>query len=117
MKQQRVCPVCGTTHDVGVILHRQLKPVLERTTITGYDLCPTCKGKIDEGYIAMVECDPAKSNIEGKQTMQVADAYRTGNMAWISRKAFGEIFNIPVPDKGLTFIEPDVFAYLERIAP
>ena len=41
--EQKQCPICGTLHDVGILLDRRLRDSMEQSTVTGYDLCPEHK--------------------------------------------------------------------------
>ena len=59
--EQKQCPICGIVHDTGLLLDRRMRESLERFTLTGAALCGECQGKYDEGYIALVEVDPAQS--------------------------------------------------------
>lgn len=52
--EQKVCPVCCKKHDTGIILDKRLRNTLEPATVTGYEMCPDCQGRDDEGYVALV---------------------------------------------------------------
>lgn len=89
--EQKVCPVCGVTFDSGaILLDRRLRQSMERTTITGWDLCPDHQAKYDEGFIALVECDEAKGS--GNKPDEV---WRTGPIVHIKQEAFDRVFDIP----------------------
>lgn len=119
--EQHVCPVCGESFDTGVILmDRRLRDSMERHTATGFELCDACKKLKEQGYVALVESDPEKSNVyyENDQPhTKPQDAYRTGRVMHMRRQAFDRIFNIPVPEKMVCFIEPEVFEKIKAIVP
>ena len=57
--EQHVCLVCGTRFDTGaILLDRRLRASMERHTATGWGLCPEHQKLSDEGFVALVECDP-----------------------------------------------------------
>lgn len=114
--ERRVCMVCGRPYDTGaILLDKRLRASLQRHTTTGWGLCAEHQRLHEEGFIALVECDPDKS---GKpcagSTIKPQDAYRTGLVAHLKREAFGRIFNIPV-DASLpcVFVDAGVIASLQ----
>lgn len=84
------CPVCGREHSESVLLHKQLKEVFpdssNQKVHTGYELCPEDKEKHEQGYVALIEVDPSKSDINK------GVFYRTGDMAHMRRDAAKEVF-------------------------
>lgn len=83
MEQHR-CVVCGMNYDTGaVLLHKHMKPDLERYTLTGNGLCPEHRKLYEEGYVALVEVSEDRK-------------YRTGNVAHVRRSVAEEIFNVPI---------------------
>jgi hypothetical protein len=114
--EQHICVVCGHPFDTGtILLDTKLRERFEMHTPTGYSMCPEHKKQADEGYIALVECDPSKTQVEGDRIRHVADAYRTGTIAHLKKDVWDRIFNIPVPDKMVAFVEPDVIRMLRTI--
>lgn len=114
--EQHCCPVCGKTHDTGsILLNKRLKPTMEQYTITGWGLCPEHKALADDGYIALVECDPHKTVVHNDRS-SLDQAYRTGVYAHVRREAFNRIFNVPVAeDQHLVFVEPGVISRLQEM--
>jgi hypothetical protein len=113
--EQAMCPVCGTHHDTGVLLDCRLRNTLERTTVTHVALCPEHQKLYDDGYIALVEADSAKSGITpDMDRIKPEDAYRTGRVAHLKRRLYAEIFNVPLDDPNLpmVFVEPEVIDML-----
>ena len=106
MEQHR-CVVCGMNYDTGaVLLHKHLKPDLERYTLTGGGLCPEHRKLYEEGYVALVEIDLTLSTKDGM--------YRTGNVAHVRRSAAEKIFNVPIAERApLAYAEVGV---LEKLA-
>ena len=112
--EQKVCPVCGRAFDTGMILlDKRLRNTLERKTVTGWDLCPEHAKLWERGYIALVECDPEKSKFTG-ETIKPKDAYRTGRVVHIRKKAAQQIFNMEMT-LPVAFVEPGVVDMLEKM--
>ena len=60
--EQHVCLVCGTAFDTGaILLDKRLRASMERHTATGWGLCPEHQKLADDGFVALVECDPQRS--------------------------------------------------------
>lgn len=80
--EQHVCLVCGTAFDTGnLLLDRRLRASMERHTKTGWGLCPEHQKLADDGFVALVECDPQRSGAPGAGRMKPEQAYRTGRLA------------------------------------
>jgi hypothetical protein len=110
--EQRACLVCGNTYDTGsILLDRHLKASLEQHTVTGWGLCPEHKKIHEEGFIALIEVDPGKSERpDANDILQPWQVYRTGVVTYMRREAFLQLFDIPdsqhlVP---CVFVEPKV---------
>jgi hypothetical protein len=118
--EQHVCLVCGHSFDTGaVLLDRRLKPSMERHTITGWDLCPQHRELHEQGFVALVECDPERSGspVAGDR-IQPNEAYRTGKLAHLKREVFVKLFNSPAElDTPCVFVDPEVMAILEKMQP
>lgn len=60
--EQHVCLVCDTAFDTGaILLEKRLRQSMERYTATGWGLCPEHQKLSDDGFVALVECDPQRS--------------------------------------------------------
>jgi hypothetical protein len=106
--EQAICPVCGVAHDTGnLLLDKRLRPTFEHKTATHYELCPEHKKLRDDGFVALIECS--------NEPHGLADAVRTGNIAHICAEAFAQAFNVPVPEKGIAFIEIGVIDKLKEM--
>lgn len=110
--EQHQCPICLVKFDTGNILletridprTRTLCQTLDDHVVTGYSPCPDCQAKLDDDYIALVETrDPNP----GRSTIGI-DVPRSGNFAFVERKAFSRIFDMSVPDPPMVFVEPGV---------
>jgi hypothetical protein len=114
--EQHLCPVCAEHHDTGALLMDQrLRPTFEMHTVTGMSLCPACVA-LAVHSVALIEVDEKKSQEDGGSgRMKPANAYRTGNVAWMKREAFARVFNAP-QDEPIMFIEQAAFAMLQSIA-
>jgi hypothetical protein len=113
--EQKMCPICGKEHDTNtILLDRRMKKQFETKTTTGYGLCEDCQKKKDEGYLALIVCDPAKTQpVDGHVKME--NAYRTGEIVHIKREVFGKIFNTNIGNNDFVFIEPEVVSKLKEM--
>jgi hypothetical protein len=117
--EQKVCVVCSKQFDTNaILLHKQLRPVLEHYTVTGVGVCSDC-GK--EGFIVLIEIDPSKS-IPNNGLVKPENAYKTGRIAHIKHDAFDNIFSNMdsrlrdrTHQEGFSYVDPDTMEMLERI--
>jgi RNA polymerase subunit RPABC4/transcription elongation factor Spt4 len=106
-----VCPVCGKQHDKGLLIDRQMRDRFEnRRTPTHWDMCPEHKKLKDDGYVALVEIDPSKSSGD-----KLDEVWRTGTVAHLRASVWPNIFDVPVPDRGLCFVDASVISMLQSI--
>jgi hypothetical protein len=113
--ERRVCLVCGTPFDTGsILLDKHLRASMERYTTTGWGLCAEHQKLFDEGFVALVECDPERSGKpSGADRLKPSEAYRTGRLAHLKRKTFAAMFNVQLAaDQVCVFVEPGI---IERI--
>jgi len=119
--ERHVCLVCGTAFDTGnILLDKRLRASLERHTSTGWGLCDEHRRLFDEGFVALVECDPERSGKPtGADHLKPEAAYRTGRLAHLKREAFAGVFNVPLAaDQPCVFVEPGVIERLQAmVAP
>ncbi|MBH8218325.1 MULTISPECIES: ATPase [Gammaproteobacteria] len=116
--EQHVCLVCGTRFDTGaVLLDRRLRASMERHTATGWGLCPKHQKLSDDGFVALVECDPQRSGSPaGGGRVKPEQAYRTGRLAHLKREAFAQVFDVPIAaDQPCVFVEPGVIEQLQTM--
>lgn len=116
--EKNVCSICDAVFDTGTILFdRRLRSSMEICTVTGLGLCPEHMKLFNEGFIALVECDPQRSNIPVNASHINPDqVYRTGCIAHLRREAFAQIFNVPVDDKQpIVFVEKGVIEQLQSM--
>ena len=112
--EKKQCPICGTLHDVGILLDKRLRDSMEQSTVTGYDLCPEHKELHEKGYIALVV--PAISPTEGVTHLKVETA-RSGKYLHIKREVLKNILvNVPAEhiEHPMLFIEEDAFNWFEQ---
>ena len=77
--EQHVCLVCGTAFDTGaILLDKRLRASMERHTATGWGLCPEHQKLADDGFVALIECDPQRS-VAG---WRAHEARHTGRAGW-----------------------------------
>ena len=112
--EKKQCPICGTLHDVGILLDRRLKDSMEQYTVTGYDLWPKHKELHEKGFIALVET--AILPTEGVTHLKVETA-RSGKYLHIKREVLKNIFvNVPAEhiELPMLFINEDAFNWFEQ---
>lgn len=114
--EQRACIVCGKPYDTGaLLLDRRLRASMEKYTVTGWGLCSEHLRLHQEGYIALVACDPKKSGdpVDGAVILP-EQVFRTGLIAHLKRETFAEIFNTTiVPEQPCVYVEPGVIEKLQ----
>lgn len=118
--EQRVCLVCGAPFDTGsLLLDKRLRASMKRHTTTGWGLCPEHQKLFDDGFVALIECDPERSGVPADGRMKPEQAYRTGRVAHLRRTAFSQVFNVPIEDRqACVFVEPGVLDQLQAmVAP
>ena len=80
--EQHICLVCGAAFETGsILLDRRLRAIMEHHTKTGWGLCPEHQKLADDGFVALVECDPQRSGSQADGRMKPEQAYRTGRLA------------------------------------
>jgi len=119
--EQHVCLVCGVTFDTGsLLLNKRLRASMERHTVTGWDLCAEHQKLSDDGFVALVECDPQRSGLSSESgRLKLGQAYRTGRLAHLKREVFSKVFNEPIADdQTCVFVEPGVIQQVQAmVAP
>jgi len=112
----KVCPICGKKHSIGVLLDRRLREdtFKEKDVVTGYENCPECVSKLEDGYMALVEISDTMPEPEGDKqpTKNLEDVTRTGRMLWIRR----DCVNVGNPSP-MAWIDKETYDELEsRVA-
>lgn len=123
--EQHVCEVCGITFDTGsILLDKHIRNTMEHKTVTGYGLCPEHQKLFDDGFVALVECDPKRSGMdrgpaqEGAAigTLKREKAWRTGRVAHLRRTVFRDLFG-PIKDElTMVFVDESVIDRLQSMA-
>jgi hypothetical protein len=115
--EQHVCLVCGIAYDTGnILLDKRLRQSMKRHTVTGWGLCAEHERLFSEGYVALVECDPKRSNPSGADRVKPEQAYRTGKLAHVRRHVFTQVFNTPLAEEQpCVFVEPGVIERLQAM--
>lgn len=116
--ERHVCLVCGAEYDTGtILLDRRLRASLKTHTTTGWGLCPEDQRRFDDGFVALIECDPAKSGVPSSaDRLQPDQAYRTGRVMHLKRAVFVQIFNFPSESKlPCAFVDLGVIEKLEAM--
>lgn len=102
------CPVCGQEHPIGVLVHKQFKPI--ENQVTQIRMCPEHQALADKGYVALVGVAPEKSKPEQ------GVFYRTGEVMHMADRMFKEIFPGMEYPEGLPVchVEQEVIAALSK---
>lgn len=117
--EQHVCLVCGAAFDTGaILLDRRLRASLQHHTTTGWGLCAEHRKLFDEGYVALVECDPQRSGLAvGGERLKPEQAYRTGRIVHLRREVFARLFDVTIAaTQACVFVEPGVIERLQTRA-
>lgn len=115
--ERHVCLVCGVAYDTGsLLLDKRLRPSLEHYTTTGWGLCAEHQQLFAQGFVALVEFDPRRSELAGADRIKPEGAYRTGRLAHLRRDVIGAVFNVPIAtDLPCIFVEPGVIEQLQSM--
>lgn len=100
-----VCPVCGKEHDPVVLINRFLRNTLTTHEFAGFKMCEEHMKLCHDGFTALIEVK--------NQPKSLADAERTGRVVHVRNSAWANIFNLPLPDKGIAFVDPEGYEKLE----
>lgn len=117
--EQVICVVCGKPYDTGaILLDRRLRDSMEPKTVTGWGMCPEHDEMRSKGYVALVAVDEKRSRKDRRlpaspNTMRPEDAYRTGDIAHVRATRWPDIFDTPVPEKMVAFVELTVIEKLK----
>jgi hypothetical protein len=109
--EKKACPVCGQTFDSGAVLINTRLRDIKEPAITGWEFCPDHQKLKDDGFIALVEIDENKS----RRPFTPDSVWRTGRIAYVRNEVAAEIFNVPLSDKGLAFVDANVIDKLAAI--
>jgi len=114
--EQHKCAVCCKDYDTGsILLDKRLKQSLESSTVVGWGLCKEHQQLANDGYIALIACDEARSERDAKGGITLAGAWRLGDYAHVRRTAARRLFNIPfTDDQALMFCDAEVIAMLKE---
>ena len=113
--EQHLCLVCGLNFDTGGILFdRRLRQRMQRHTVTGWGLCGEHRRLFEEGFVALIECDPERSGVPADQDhMRPEQAWRTGRLAHLKRETLARVTHVTLaPDVPCVFVEPGVIEQL-----
>ncbi|MCE5232264.1 MAG: ATPase [Mizugakiibacter sp.] len=116
--EQHVCLVCGVRFETGtILLDRRLRASMEHYTATGWGLCAEHQKLFDDGFVALIECDPQRSGSPaGGAKLKPEQAYRTDRVAHLRCDVFVRVFNMPIAtDLPCVFVEPGVIERLQSM--
>ena len=103
--ERKKCAICDAEYDSGaILLDRCLRQKFDRYTLTGFGVCPAC---FKEGYIPLVETDPARSG--------PGSFHKTGTVVHVRKSVWSNIFNVPIPECGFMFTDPETVKKLQTL--
>lgn len=107
-----LCPVCGEkSKSTGVAIHKRLKDLPQEGLFEGWELCPTHKQQIEDGYVIMIVLDGAPpEDFEGVPA-QIPNS--TGDIMAIRKEAFTQVFTQDLPPNGIAFLDKQAFEILK----
>lgn len=107
-----LCPVCGCKHSETTLLQKQLKEVFHESSTEKvdieYELCSEHRKIHEQGYVALVEIDPDKSDIDN------GVFYHTGNIAFMLRGIAKKVFIKRDISKPIIRVEIGVLQELQK---
>lgn len=108
--EQHVCIICGNTFDTGsILLDKKLRAKFEAHTITGNSICGKCQPLLDDNYIALI-------GVTNKgDSLKLKEANCTGDLSFIKRKVFNQIFDVEIKDLPMVFVEPEVVKMIKNL--
>lgn len=114
--EHHVCPICTTKHSTGtILLNREMRDTMERDTVTGWGLCGECNGHRQNDMVALVGAVPERSTLRSNGNINPDDAYRTGDVLWMRTELFNDIFDVPAPDGGMCFVDPETVQLCRQV--
>lgn len=118
--EQKICIVCGKCHDTGIILiDGHGRPIFsDDTVVTGYHLCEEHQKMFDEGYIALIEINPERSNLSEDGILEPKDVYRTGAVVHIKKSLADKLFEDQpegFEDSPVRYVVPEVTQFLNGL--
>src|SRR5262245_23107364 len=115
--EQQKCVVCVKDFDTNnLLMDMRLRNTFDMHTLTGWGLCPECKGKIDAGYVALVGVDPAKTVADDIHHPKPHEVWRTGDIMFLRASAWERMFDVPVPEKRVAWVDPELVQKLKKLA-
>ena len=114
--EQKICKVTGMPYDTdSLLLDRRLKNSLERHTITGWGISPEVQKHLDNGFVALVEIDPEKSDKLPDGNIAPSGAYRLGRIIYMRKEVAEQMINVPI--KELCFVDTETMDYFVSRIP
>jgi hypothetical protein len=113
--EQHMCRVTGKLFDTGtLLLDKRLREKYEMHTITGWGYSPEAIEKFEEGYVALVEVDLAKSEVDENGQITTQGAWRLGGVCYIKKDVLvGIVPTIKINKMG--FCDSEFLKYLSEI--
>ena len=138
--EQRQCAMCAEAYDTDTLLlatryvrasrnSDDMKPLrpFKRDPIVGLGICDTCKQKYtglpleEYNHVCLLEADPNNISLhpdsgDGVQLVDISkEVGLTGKSCFVNKRVWDRLFNIPAPEHGVGFVEPECLEYLRRI--
>lgn len=115
--EQSTCIVCGCKCEIELgPMDVQMRDLVLKMGLVKCSLCPACRAFRDQGYIALVECDPEKSgNPKTGQRLMPEEVHRTGLIIRVDEETFAAVFHMPALSRmPCVYVPPGVIQRLIR---
>ena len=111
--EDKICMVTGKRFTIGLIFDKKMRDKLDTHNVTGWGISPEVQEKFDDNFVALVAIDETKSTMKNGR-IQPEDAWRTGEIVYLRRPAFIDIFDTP-DVKEFTFVDQEVLEFLKAL--
>ena len=87
-----------------------------KQTLSADKLCPYCKEKRDNGFVALIAIDPEQSKGATHNGAEVTnvDVKRTGDIAFLEKNIWQQLFKSDIPESLTCFVDPKIIRQLEK---
>jgi hypothetical protein len=101
-----LCPICGNEVNTDILLHKQLKSVLEKDNYAvSPDFCEECQGHIDNGRTALIEIH---GTFNPGDTLNCETANRTGRLFFLINDVVERMFTPEAAKHDFVFIDVEL---------
>ena len=100
-----ICVICGKEEETGeILLHKQIQPVLDRRTCTGYKPCKEHTIDIEKGYVFLIATESETEPLEHLAGMTLRIRKSLAEQLFATDSTFFK--------HGFVFVEPQVIKWI-----